>query len=446
MAGRAKPWLRPPDNLKRLLPHRCEGPWACSLPFLVVASCLAAGGAAASEPRGQLPKSLFTTSIQGSGNLATWPEAGGSTGLAAADKVCRARATAAGLANAQTFVAWMSDAADDAYCRAHGFGGKVADKCGQPTLPNDAGPWVRTDGHLFADDVLALVFGRVRVPPTLDEYGNPLVVTGPAGSEVFSGTDPGGVVDGGGRTCMNWTSAQGTDQGAAGSWNATFTAWFTYFSAFCSFERHLVCLEPGAGPAVEMPTTQGALMFYSGSRRSNGAIASGGLTGADAFCRLAAEEAALPAPASFRAYLSDGTTHAPDRMTHPGPWIRPDGVLVATSVADLTDGTLAAPINVDPYGDYWGQEFFSTPFAWTGTDPAGVGTADHCAGWSTDQSDVAGLVGRPEFAGPLWTQDHNGLEPQAMGCGVSVGLYCFSQVTHVDGLLFGDGFEDVAAR
>jgi hypothetical protein len=66
------------------------------------------------------------------------------TGLEAADAICQSRAEAGGLNG--TFRAWLSDDDDDAYCRIHGLSGKKAENCGQGSLPDFAGNWVRTDG------------------------------------------------------------------------------------------------------------------------------------------------------------------------------------------------------------------------------------------------------------------------------------------------------------
>ena len=61
----------------------------------------------------------FVTSAMGNGNLSTWPDAvtAGASGIDAGDAICRKRAELAGLANPQNFVAWLSDANSDAYCR-----------------------------------------------------------------------------------------------------------------------------------------------------------------------------------------------------------------------------------------------------------------------------------------------------------------------------------------
>ena len=73
-----------------------------------------------------------------------------------------------------------------------------------------------------------------------------------------------------------------------------------------------------------------------GDLRANTADADG-LAGADALCRAKAI-AAVPAAATrtWRAYLSTATVNARDRIGT-GPWFNKDGVMVASSVANLHD-------------------------------------------------------------------------------------------------------------
>ena len=78
----------------------------------------------------QQPRVAFVTSVFGDGNLGSWPDSGIEVGVAAADEICQARATVAGLANSGNFVAWLSTTTDDAYCRLHGFSGKKSANCG----------------------------------------------------------------------------------------------------------------------------------------------------------------------------------------------------------------------------------------------------------------------------------------------------------------------------
>jgi len=79
----------------------------------------------------------------------------------------------------------------------------------------------------------------------------------------------------------------------------------------------------------------------------------GGLAGADAKCQALAGAVGLSG--TWKAWLSDcqgtncasGTT-ASGRLTHStGSYVLPNGVVVANNWADLTDGTLNNPINID---------------------------------------------------------------------------------------------------
>jgi hypothetical protein len=63
-------------------------------------------------------KFAFVTSETGNGNLATWPSSGAQSGTAGADSVCQSAATSARINDPGSFVAWLSDSDDDAYCRA----------------------------------------------------------------------------------------------------------------------------------------------------------------------------------------------------------------------------------------------------------------------------------------------------------------------------------------
>src|SRR5207253_1443574 len=83
---------------------------------------------------------VFVSSESGTGDLSTWTHAGGMTGIAAADHVCRYLANQAGLPQPPSFVAWLSVAGAPAIDRL--------------TLD---GPWRRVGGVLVAPDAAALI-------------------------------------------------------------------------------------------------------------------------------------------------------------------------------------------------------------------------------------------------------------------------------------------------
>ena len=95
-------------------------------------------------PAAAVKRRAFVTSVSGTGNLNSWPDAGGLFALAAGDAICRARATAAGLPNANTYRAWLSTATTDAYCHVQGRTGEKATGCSGS--PQPSGPWYRVDG------------------------------------------------------------------------------------------------------------------------------------------------------------------------------------------------------------------------------------------------------------------------------------------------------------
>ena len=84
---------------------------------------------ATADPSTAARRRAWVTSVTGTGNLASWPDAGGLGGLAAGDAICRARAAAAGLPNANAYRVWLSTAATDAYCHVQGLTGKRSNQC-----------------------------------------------------------------------------------------------------------------------------------------------------------------------------------------------------------------------------------------------------------------------------------------------------------------------------
>jgi hypothetical protein len=149
-----------------------------------------------------------------------------------------------------------------------------------------------------------------------------------------------------------------------------------------------------------------------------------GLAGADAKCQSQADAARLPG--SYKAWLSDSTTNAADRFTYSAfPYILVNGVQIATNWTDLTDGTLAAPINLDESG--------RTPtdkgYAWTSTTAVGQTlSADPslaCNDWRSADSLLLGYLGSSNTSDAGWT-DSGGLLGLRGNCDYSTHLYCFS--------------------
>ena len=400
----------------------------CARPF----TCLLLSALAAS-PLGAVARQMFITSTAGTGNLSTWADAGGFTGLDAGDAICQARAAAASLPNAAGYRAWLSDSVDDAYCRMHNLTGKRATNCGQPTLPAAAGPWWRTDGKPFGAGLPDLLYPLEEVlnPPLATEVGTH-VLNGAA----WAGTDEEGAARA--TTCGDWTS-QGADLTTVGFATRTANNWTLAASSLCSSPvNQLYCFETGVADPLPPFPASGRLAFLTsahGMGNLGGWPAAAGATGlaaGDAICRNLATAAGIRQPGSFRAWLSAPGTNAIDRFEHDGPWMRLDGIEVAASRQELTDGALASPINRTEIGTY-----LSNWAVWTGTLGDGSEGPANCLSWTSADGSNSGEYGIANSADLQWTNIGE------TGCNfLSSHLYCLQDLP----LLFLDGFESAGTH
>ena len=367
---------------------------------------------------------MFVTSVGGAGNLGSWPDAGGETGTAAGDAICRARAAAAGLPRASTYRAWLSDATDDAYCRIHGFTGRKSQNCGQPTLPAAAGPWLRTDGLPFAGDITAMLEPHhvVLYPPAADELGRPVRAWLWTGTAATGEAEPD-------RDCSGWTSSA-AGRGQAGGSRRTAAQWTSLAGPFCDVDTgRLICFEPGVGEPL--PTLPGdARIAFVSSATGPGELGSWPLAGgaqgvdaADAICRALADGAGLQQPSAFRGWVFD-TSMPPypwERFEHEGPFRRLDGAVVARRLSDLALHLPGTSINVTESGNY------VTGFAWFGIGP-------NCLDWTDATPFASGRMGSVTAADEAWASTATST------CEIGwPRLYCFHDVPHP--LYFSDGFE-----
>lgn len=380
---------------------------------------------------------VFGTSVAGTGDLETWPDADGAVGLAAGDAICQARAAAGGLDNPGNFVAWLSASSDDAYCRVHNLSGKVDVNCGQAQLPAAAGPWVRTDGFPLAGTIDQWIHPNNVMLTAIryDEFGVEL----PQFAGFWTGTNRTGISQSSDDNCANWQD-ETLPFARIGFSYRTASNWSDGGSTHCGISVHLICIETQPGPALPPLDFEGRIAFLT-AERGSGNLGdpmswpdSGGETGVlagDATCQAEAAAAGLADPGSYKAWLSDGGSmiDAADLFMHDGPWIRPDGVPVADNLADLTDGSLFAPINVTAAGDYLGNWA-----VWTGSSEAGLGTTFHCDSWQSDDPGDSGSRGTVNEV-YFW------YGPSTGPCNNEFGhLYCLSDAP-VQQFLFRDGFE-----
>ena len=96
---------------------------------------------------------------------------------------------------------------------------------------------------------------------------------------------------------------------------------------------------------------------------------------------------------------------------------RTDGATLASSWADLIDGSIANPLQYDENGVFIGAQF-----AWTDTDTDGTQIdADDCIDWTSSDTVNRAWIGRTNQTGSSWT---NGL---SVICSAAHHLYCFEQ-------------------
>lgn len=150
----------------------------------------------------------------------------------------------------------------------------------------------------------------------------------------------------------------------------------------------------------------------------------GGLQGADDKCNAEASAAGLVG--TYVAWLSDSTTDARDRIRDQG-YITVAGAVVATGLADLTDGTIGAPIDVDAEGIPVPIVAGSATGVWTNTTPSGVDfgqsaspDGDACGDWTLTAG--AAAIGSILRTGVQWTGGGT-----TVACNFTYRLYCFGQ-------------------
>jgi hypothetical protein len=146
----------------------------------------------------------------------------------------------------------------------------------------------------------------------------------------------------------------------------------------------------------------------------------GGLTGADAKCQAEADGPASVVPSgTYLAWLSDGTDSPDTRFTRSAnPYLLPDGTKIAEDFADLTDGSILHPIDIDSTGKPLGKQLF-----WAATNADGTTAQSFltCAGWVDPYATAKGMAGSTIETGKLWSSY------QYDRCKRSHQLACFQQ-------------------
>jgi hypothetical protein len=156
-------------------------------------------------------------------------------------------------------------------------------------------------------------------------------------------------------------------------------------------------------------------MVFLTSTKHDGNL--GGLAGADGICNSLAGQQGIGG--AFKAWLSDDTGSPSSRFTKSTvPYTLHDGTVIAVNYADLTDGSLASPINMDESG--LTPADFDT--VWTTTLVGGERPlfGEHCGNWS-DNGAMEGFFGEAFATDSRWT------ESLQMPCTFLSRLMCFEQ-------------------
>jgi hypothetical protein len=138
-----------------------------------------------------------------------------------------------------------------------------------------------------------------------------------------------------------------------------------------------------------------------------------GLEVADADCTTAGQ---MYGGGSWRAWLSDSSTNAIDRLSDVGPWYRLDQqTKLFADRAALTQGPLG-PIE-DPTDANAG---IRSQF-WSGTLLDGTASTGNCTDWTSYVGGGTATVGRTDTAGSGW------VDPTPLSCSKYLSLLCFEQ-------------------
>ncbi len=165
-------------------------------------------------------------------------------------------------------------------------------------------------------------------------------------------------------------------------------------------------------------------IFVTSGGYTGGTIA--GLAGADTTCQTLATNAMLTG--TYKAWLSDGQTHATNRISHPNAGYQlVNGTRVANSYMQFVSGALLHPINLDEKGvaviNAGGNCLTPmTPFAWTNTNTKGLRNGNSCQNWASSLMTDTGSGGSPLAMDATWTT-----LGCATTCDLTGSLYCLEQ-------------------
>lgn len=203
-----------------------------------------------------------------------------------------------------------------------------------------------------------------------------------------------------------------------GSYRVTVGRWWGALPFEC-FGEDDDCFEVAVLRTSGMRTVFVTSGVFNGDLAAAGGGASG-LQGADDICNAHATIGIVP-PGPYVAWLSTTLVDARDRLpANTVGYVLADGTtVVATSKADLLDGTLLSPIDQTETGAPPQLPSVWTASLFDGRRNLGSGT---CLNWTSGTEEFAAL-GDSRFTGPFWTD----VETIGNCSAVVFRLYCFER-------------------
>jgi hypothetical protein len=189
-----------------------------------------------------------------------------------------------------------------------------------------------------------------------------------------------------------------------------------------AYYRYVACIYKGA-TIVSKATTFNAARAYNAT--ASHAIfvtsvatyrgAQAGFTNMDTACQTAGN--VLKPGKTWRAVASTGTVAANSagRIAATTDIRNINGDLVASSAADLFDGTITNPIRYTEFGID-----ATTAQVWTGATSTGGSAADHCTNWTSSATGVRATYGIANASGDTW------LTNTSVACNAQKRFYCFA--------------------
>ena len=182
-------------------------------------------------------------------------------------------------------------------------------------------------------------------------------------------------------------------------------------------------VEVRSAPYALNPTRQSDVRLVVITSNTYSSDFGGLLTNADAACQASADAAGLGG--TYMAWLSNSSGSPSTRFTRVPdlPYVLLDGTEIASDYADLTDGALAAAIDIDEFG----ATVADGTMVWTGTrvDGTAASSSDHCSEWNAAGPPAVGRRGETDalMVNPPGWWTYRG----SIGCGSTLRLYCFQQ-------------------